>query len=154
VRALDDWLLSKMGTSLTLAKLYSDIAETCRARLRLAEDKQAKAKKSKKQDIEAVAKTIAESVRPLLEAKCFPEGFFSPSVRTIRFQFSREDSLVAKVEPLMSEAVVTVRDGYIDQVLLDKSYPRSVAEVIVRSLLMGRREFTNAGSPRYGIPRS
>ena len=43
---------------------------------------------------------------------------------------------------MLSEALVSVRDGHTDRVLLDKNYPRDVGQVILRSLLMGRKEFS------------
>jgi len=42
---LDKWLLSKMGTSVTLDRLYSDLVRTLSVRLTVAEDKNVQTKK-------------------------------------------------------------------------------------------------------------
>lgn len=141
-RALDEWLLLWTGADLTLARLYVDLAATCRARLRLAEDKRAKVKKSTKQDIDSIARTIADDIRPLLEARRFPEAFFPSTSSSIPFQFADTNSLVVDVESMMSEAAIRVRDASSGQVLLDKNYSRNVTQVILRSLLMGRKKFS------------
>ncbi len=141
VVALDQFLLRKADTAVTLQAVYKDIAEVCRARLRVAADKEVKLKKVVKQDIEAVAKAISESVRLLLEGKQFPEAFCPPGVVLVRYDFSGRTTLEIECQPLMSHSHLTIRDGSSQQVLVDKLLPREVAEVIVRALLIRRRVF-------------
>jgi hypothetical protein len=51
------------------------------------------------------------------------------------------------MDPFMNNAFVVVRNAQTDSVLLEETLPRDVAHVIVRSLLMGRRQFDAPTEP-------
>lgn len=139
VQDLDKWLLSRMGSSVSLERLYFDLVRTMRERLTVAEDKDIQVKKHHQLDVEAVARSIADSVRPLLESKGFPDAFIGTGVKTETFDFNRATKLEIECLPMMDQATVVVRNG--SDVLVQGQYPRSVAQVIVKALLLGRRSF-------------
>lgn len=139
--ALDEFVLKSMGNPIGIQVLYRGVTEACRARFLLAQDKQTKEKAAVLHDIESVAETIASSVRPLIEGKQFPEAFVPPGCDRITFDLQGAPSLVVRAEPLMSETLVVVEDAKTERTILEKTFPREVADVFVRSLLLGRRHF-------------
>lgn len=141
LRKLDEWLLARLNGSVEPDRLYRDIVETSRARFRLAQDKQSKEKKAVQHDIEGLAESIAASVRPLLEGRQFPEAFCPPHCSLAHHDFAGQPALTVRMDPFMNKAFVVVRNAQTDSVLLEETLPRDVAHVIVRSLLMGRRQF-------------
>ena len=140
VQDLDKWLLSKMGTSVTLDRLYSDLVRTLSVRLTVAEDKNVQTKKGQQVDIATVARGVAETVRPLLESKSFPDAFIDRSSTTQSLDFSRAGKLEIESHPMMGQSTLVVRNG--SDVLFEGQFPRSVAQVIIKSLLLGRRKFS------------
>jgi hypothetical protein len=141
VQELDNWFLTQMGTTVTLDRLYSDLAATLRSRLTVAEDKEVQTKQGQQIDIDIVAGGIAETVRPLLESKRFPESFVDNGVETMPLDVSHASKLEIECRPMMDQALVSVTNGPTD-VLFEAQFPRSVAQVIVKALLMGRRNFS------------
>src|SRR5439155_5881862 len=116
-----------MGGVVTPQRLYRDIAETCRARLRVAADKPARARKMVRQDIEAVAETIAAAVRPLIEGKRFPDAFCRRGREVVPVDFSGHDVLIVRCDPMMTEASMVVSEGRTGSLVMEKQYPREVA---------------------------
>jgi hypothetical protein len=148
IEKLDQFLLEWMATPLTTVRLYADIVNVCRSRLRLGADKETKTKKSVREDVDGYGRQIADSVRPFLEGKQFPEAFFVASDPYVTFDLSDETSLIVSAVPMMAETAVSIRNRKNDLALLDKVYPRPVAQVILRSLLMGRRKFNVPNDPQ------
>ncbi len=141
VQDLDEWLLSRMGTRVTLDRLYSDLVRTLKIRLTVAEDKDVQTKKGQQVDIATVARSVAETVRPLLESRSFPDSFMDSGSTTESLDFSRAGKLEVECHPMMGQSTLVVRNGTGD-VLFEGQYPRSVAQVIIKSLLLGRRNFS------------
>ncbi|MGD0011020.1 MAG: hypothetical protein ABSE93_21085 [Terriglobia bacterium] len=135
VQELDQWLLSRMGTNVTLDRLYSDLITTLNVRLTVAGDKNVQAKQGLEIDVNTVAISIAETVRPLLESTGFPESFIGLGATTQSLDFSRVATLEIECRPMMDQAILAVRSGSED-VLIDGQYPRSVAQVIIKVLLL------------------
>lgn len=141
VQELDKWFLTQMGTAVTLDRLYADLAATLRFRLTVARDKDVQTKQGQQIDIDIVASGIAETVRPLLESKSFPESFIDNGVETMPVDVSHASKLEIECRPMMDQALVSITNGLTD-VLFEAQFPRSVAQVIVKALLMGRRNFS------------
>ena len=141
VQDLDKWLLSRMGTRVTLDRLYSDLVRTLNVRLTVAEDKNVQTKKGHQVDIAKVARSVAETVRPLLESRSFPDAFIDHGSTTQSLDFSRAGKLEVESHPMMGEVTLVVRNRTGD-VMIEGQYPRSVAQVIIKSLLLGRRNFS------------
>lgn len=140
VQELDRWFLSQMENKVTLERVYADLVKTLKSRLTVAEDKDVQTKKGEQVNIATVAGGIAETVRPLLESVSFPESFLDQASPLQPLDFSHAANMEINCIPIMHEALLIVRSGSTD-VLIEGQYPRSVAQVIVKALLMGRRKF-------------
>jgi len=130
-----------MDTKVTLERLYADLVTTLKSRLAVAEDKDVQTKKGEQINIGTVANGVAETVRPLLESRSFPESFVDQDANMQPLDFSHAAKLEIECHPLMEQALVQVRDGTTN-VLVEGQYPRSVAQVIVKAILLGRRKFS------------
>lgn len=140
VQDLDKWLLSRMKTGVTLGRLYADLVRTMKVRLTVAEDKNVQTKKHQALNIATVVKGIAESVRPLLESQSFPDSFMPQGVTLQALDFGKSGKLEIEAHPMMGQATLVVRNG--TQTLFEQQLQRSVAQVIIKALLLGRRKFS------------
>jgi len=77
LEALDAWLLKQTGSGVTTKTLYNDLAEACAGRIAVAQDKVRTTKKKQLDNLTNVAQGIADQVRPLLNARRFPENFLT-----------------------------------------------------------------------------
>jgi hypothetical protein len=77
--------------------------------------------------------------KPLLDSASFPDAFVQHGATTQSLDFSRAGKLEVECHPMMGQATLVVRSG--SEVLMERQYPRSVAQVIVKALLLGRRNF-------------
>jgi hypothetical protein len=142
VKNLDKWLLSRMQSTVSLERLHADIAATLRSRLVLAEDKGQQTHKTEQVNIHTVSSSIAETVRPLLESAQFPESFADYLTPVLTFNFGNRPELEIECHPMMDQAVLIVKSES-GETLLEGQYHRSIAQVIVKALLLGRREFSS-----------
>jgi hypothetical protein len=142
VQELDEWLLSHMHSAVTVDRLYSDITATLRSRQALAADKGEQKHKAEQVNIHTVSSGIAETVRPLLESVQFPESFCDHSTPMLPFNFGKRPSLEVECHPMMDQAVLVVK-GESGEVLLQGQYARSIAQTILKALLIGRRVFNS-----------
>ena len=139
LRDLDKWLLSGMRTTVTADRLYSDLVTTLKVRLTVAEDKNIQSKRGQQINVATVARSVADAVRPLLESKSFPDAFIDPGATTQAIDLDRPGKLEIECFPMMGQATILIRND--SEVLLEGQFPRSVAQVIIKSLLFGRRRF-------------
>jgi len=147
LKELDAWLLERFGIDLSLSAIYSDVVTTVRSRIAVARDKEETIRTHQRVDVAAVANSIADIVRVLRDSKQFPEAFVESDASTIPFDFSSSKSLELDCTPILHEAVVEIKNGGSEKVLLHAQYPRPIAQVIVKSLLLGRRQFKVPDSP-------
>jgi hypothetical protein len=140
VQDLDKWLLAGMGARISLDRLYSDLVRTMKVRLAVAKDKDAQIKKHQQIDIATVARSVAESVRPLLESRSFPDSFVEAGSTLQPLDFVQAGRLEIESHPMMGQATLIVRDG--SETLFEDQLQRSVAQVIIKALLLGRRNFS------------
>jgi hypothetical protein len=140
VQALDEWFLSKMGTRVTLDRIYSDLVATLQSRLTVAGDKDSQTKLDRAIDVSTVANSVADTVRPLLDSKLFPESFIELGKQTQSVDFRGAGQLDVECRPMLEQSIVVVRNGS-DKVLLEGLYSRSIAQVIMKAFLLGRRNF-------------
>jgi hypothetical protein len=140
VQELDKWLLQGMGTGVTLDRLYSDLVRTMNVRLTVARDKDKQVKKHHQIDIATVAGGIAESVRPLLESRSFPDSFVEPGSALEPLDFAKAGRLELESQPMMEQATLVVKSG--PETLFEAQLQRNVAQVIIKALLLGRRKFS------------
>jgi len=140
VQELDRWFLSHLETKVTLNRVYTDLVATLKARLAVAADKEVQTKQGEQVNINTVANGVAETVRPLLESKSFPESFVDQGANMQPLDFSHAGKLEIECHPMMGQAMLVVKDGG-TEILTENQYPRSIAQVIIKALLMGRRKF-------------
>lgn len=140
LRALDEWLLNQLGNTVTIQQLYDDLRATCQARIAVARDKVRTEKKQKTTNIASVAKGIADHLGGHVNARQFPENFYTPSGRTIPVHVDRKLLRRITMLPLLDQAEITIA-GEGGKVLWGGTYNLSVAEAIVRSVLLGRESF-------------
>lgn len=141
VQQLDAWLLKRLATTVTLQRLYADVRETCRSRLRVAQDKEATGKRVVERDVDAVAEGIASTVRTLLEGTHFPEAFYYRGAAVTRMSIEERPAVIVSCHPEMTNAILDVRDSSTGSVVISGTFPRDTAQLIVRAILMGRRSF-------------
>lgn len=139
---LDTFLLALTGADVSLSQIYSDINSLVSSRILIARDKEQTIKNHQRVDVVAVARSITDNVQTLFESKRFPDDFYDTRNLGIAFDFTNAKSLDLECIPMLHQAVVEVRNAASNEVLLHAQYPRSVAQVIVRALLLGRRRFT------------
>ncbi len=89
--------------------------------------------------IGTVSKGIADSIRPMVEARQFPEAFVDDLQEVTTFQLP--EFVEIELHPIMHEAFLLLRDAQ-GRTIVEKEFPRAVAQVIVKSLMLGRRGFT------------
>ena len=140
VQDLDKFLLSAMETRVTLDRLYADLVRTMKVRLTVAQDKDAQMKKHQQIDIGTVARSVAESVRPLLESRSFPDAFVEPGAGMQPLDFSKAGKLEIECHPMMGMDTLIVRNG--SETLFEAQIERSIIQVIIKALLLGRRNFS------------
>jgi hypothetical protein len=141
LQELDQWLLSRMNTKVTVGRLYDDLARTLNERLVVAEERQVQAKKGIQIDIRTVARGVADSARPVLESIRFPESMVELGTPTSSVDFTGAGRLEIECRPMMGQSTLLIRDSH-QSVLFEGEYPRSVAQVIIKALLLGRRNFS------------
>ena len=150
LRELDDWLLAAIGAPVTVRQLYEDMAAACRSRIAVAADKDRTSKKKTVDDIGAVAEGIAENFRKLIEAKRFPEAFFKSGDPATAVILPSNGQLLVKVERLLGECRLEVQNAS-GNVLLENYYPGPVADLILQSLMLGRRSLHAPSSKKVAL---
>ena len=142
MRQLDQWLLERMGEVVSVDVVYRDLAEVCRARVSLGREKKGLNKRKRNESVGQVAKSVADGVRGFLELKRFPEDFVGTEEgETIEVIIERGRLQRIEMHRLMDLAELRLigTDGV---AMYGEMVPWSVAEVIVRACLIGRREFS------------
>jgi hypothetical protein len=147
LQELDTFLLALVGAEIPLAQIYSDLNDVVRSRILVAHDKEQTTKSHQRVDIAAVARSIAVSVQTLLDSKRFPDDFYEAGSAGLVFDFTNAKSLDIECVPMLDQAIVDVRNAVTGDVLLNDQFPRPMAQVIARALLLGRRRFVVPSDP-------
>lgn len=147
LRALDDWILRRLSDSPKLEDVYNDIAEVCRSRILVAQDKGKKTRKKRTDNIGSVAESVARSIKPRLELRNFPDDFVGGAKLDIDFNIDTRSLQTMSVSHFFAEDKVTVinKDG---TEVIDASFPSPVAEGIRRAVLWGRSAFSVSSDPK------
>lgn len=138
---LDKFILNLIGKPITVESLYADLSATVKQRLQKSKSRKLLTKTQEVTDIGEIAATISATIKPTLEARRFPEDFHPISNRNQRIDVPTSQELRLDAEPFMSVAKVSIQDDAGNQ-FIDTQYPVHVAELIVRTLLFGRRNFS------------
>ena len=140
LRSLDEWLLRRSESELTIQEVYDDLRGTCISRIAVADDKVRGKKKHKAENIASVARGIAEAVGPLINGRQFPESFYTPSGEGMPIHVTRGSMRRIHIEPFLNEATIAITDER-GKSLFNASLDVSIVEAIVRSVLLGREFF-------------
>lgn len=139
LRELDIYILKLTGDKINLAKLYEDLHSTCRTRITVAQDKVKTAKKIKTTNIETVASSIVDTVTGSLSTRQFPENFHN-AASTIRVEIPQGTSHRLVSMHFLDDAEIMLY-GEDEKPLWKGTYNASVAEAIIRAVLLGRGSF-------------
>lgn len=136
---LDEAFLGALGISADRRReLAEQVAHFASVRLALEGLKEAAPAAASKQDVRAVAENLAVDVRQWLDTRRFPEDYFTSGNR-IRISIP-VSSITVITTLLMDRCFFEIFDLQGNR-HLSNEYSLPVAEVILRSLQMGRREF-------------
>lgn len=141
LRALDEWILKSAGKAVTVDQMYEDLYATCRSRILVAEDKSKKSKKQESDSIGSVAGAIVNAVEPVLKTKNFPDDFVDDVKLDLPLVFDRGSLKEIVLGKLLDTYDVEIRAKG-GAVVYSSTHPRSVAEAIVRAILLGRSTFS------------
>jgi hypothetical protein len=141
LEALDAWLLWRTGSDLTTKTIYTDLAEACAGRIAVAQDKVRTTKKKQIDNLTNVAQGIADQVRPLLNARRFPENFLAEPGAAVPITLDRQAVRRVILESLLDQTTLTLT-GDRGKPILKGTYSAAVAEALVRAVLLGRESFS------------
>lgn len=137
--ALDAHVLQHAGTVISTDDLYRDLSRAVQVRYRLAKDKTGKQTKRKSESVKSVAASVAGKVRPLLDAKLFPESLTSAGASMEHFDCAGSKLISIELHPMMGQVELYIEpDGGEKAATV---WPEPVAEIIVRAILLGRSKF-------------
>jgi len=140
-RQMDTELMTILGLShLDVDDVRSEVARLSASRKLLASERKSFKVASAELDVKAVADNIFEKLRAWLSGRRFPEDFqSSQDLMPIVFP---NVALSAETLVVMGQCDLKILQAtHTRKVLFSASYDASVAEMIVRSLQMGRRNF-------------
>lgn len=140
VKALDAYILKRIGNPVSLEQLYGDLRETAAIRLKKTKVRKASHKSSEKADIKQVAESIASSVRHILDAHRFPEDFLPAGSRTQTFKVPHDRELIVVLDRFMNFCRLCITDSHGSE-YLDNTHPAPLGELTMKALMLGRREF-------------
>ncbi|MHB8409434.1 MAG: HsdM family class I SAM-dependent methyltransferase [Acidiferrobacterales bacterium] len=137
--ALDAHVLQHIGAGISTDDLYRDLTKAVEVRYRLAKDKTGKQTKRKSESVKSVAASVASKVRPLLDAKLFPESMTPAGAHVEHFDSAGMGLASIELHPMMGQTEIHLETK--DGVKTAKAWPEPVAEIIVRAILLGRAKF-------------
>ena len=137
---LDTIFLHSFGIKIDTEELYSGIRQTINSRLILASEKNKARKNSLATDINSIASAIVNSFDPQINSYRFPESFIPDNVDTVPISFDPNVKLIVSAKPFLTETDIEISSSE-GHILFESSVTKSVGEVLVRSLLIGRRTF-------------
>ncbi len=137
--SLDAHVLQHVGAGISTDDLYRDLTNAVEVRYRLAKDKTGKQTKRKSESVKSVAASVAAKVRPLLDAKLFPESMTNAGAAIEHFDSAGMKVTAIELHPMMGQTELHLETN--DSEKAAKVWPEPVAEIIVRAILLGRSKF-------------
>jgi hypothetical protein len=137
---LDSFVLDSVAPRVRVERMYADLTEVCASRYLLADDKKRSFRQKTSTDLSSVARSIVESVQPMLEAHRFPEDFQTADTGTMTVRLESTRPLVLIFHSLLDQAKLSIQ-GEAGKTEFEYEGPVAVAELIWRCALLGRREF-------------
>ena len=148
LKALDKWLIARLNTDVSCRQIYKDLGDVSRARVQVARERSKSKKAAAEKDVSGLAEAICAKIRPLLEAESFPDGQLDGNQPATVFSLEGHETLHINFDPFLSNVDIRITDKSGD-VVLEGTHPKPIAELIVRALLIGRREFSVPTDERF-----
>jgi hypothetical protein len=142
IRKLDTELMKVLGLSgVTVKDIRSEVARLTNSRKLLAAQRRTIKMASAELDVQEVAESIYEKLRPWLSGRRFPEDF-QVGGDLIHLTLPNV-ALNVETFVMLGQCQLTIlqADASSRKVLYSASYDASVAEMILRALQFGRRDF-------------
>lgn len=140
LRRLDEALLACLGVDTARAvELEERVQRLYELRTGRATSRVKSGVEASRADINAATSDVVHGMEQWLAARRFPEDFI-PDGQPQRHLALPGGPLVASTETMLDEVSLQVRDES-GQVLLSESFEVLIAEVVVRALQLGRRDF-------------
>src|SRR6266496_1201908 len=141
IRRLDKELMTVLGFSdLTVDDVWSEVARLTASRKLLASERRTFVLASADLDVQAVANNIFEKLKPWLSGRRFPEDF-EANDDLMRLTFPNVP-LSAETMMMMGQCELSIVQADQSRNLLFRApLDAAVAQLILRSLQMGRRDF-------------
>ncbi len=140
LQKLDKFVLTEFGSGVSPENIYDGIRQALLVRFTLAKEKAKAQKVAESINISSLARAIIESFKHELESKRFPESFMPPNIDTLPIEIDPKIKFEVLVEPFMSESQIRIITSD-SEPLFTATLKRPVAEVLLRSLMLGRRHF-------------
>lgn len=137
--ALDEFVLQQIGASVSTDELYRDLSAAVMSRYKLAQDKTGKQTKKHSESVASVAISVSDKLRPILEAKLFPEGFIRDDAIMDHLDIQGMKWHYIELHPLMGQTDVWIESS--DGEKTQQIWPSGIAEIVVRAILLGRTKF-------------
>lgn len=146
VRRLDAALLDVLGISADAQELGREVSRLANSRKTLASKRKSLQAAAADLDIESVAESLYERLNSWLSGRQFPEDYQgSPTRLSLSFPTS---ALSVQAMSIMGQCDISVSQASGKRaVLYSESVDASFAEVTLRALQMGRRNFEVANAP-------
>lgn len=141
LRVLDSYVLKLIGQPINADELYSDLHSTVSGRIEKAKGRKAGSKIREVANIQEIAASIANVIRPSLEAHRFPEDFCALNGRQQIIDMPPDRELIVTAERFMSNGHLKVEDVQ-GNVFLEIDNTAILVEIVLRALLLGRRRFS------------
>ncbi|MEV5303755.1 hypothetical protein [Streptomyces diastaticus] len=146
IRRLDTALLDVLGISADAQDLGREVSRLANSRKTLASKRKSLQAAAADLDIGSVAESLYERLNSWLSGRQFPEDYQESSTR-VPFVFPAS-ALSVQAMSIMGQCDISVSQSEGKRsVLYSESVDASFAEVILRSLQMGRRNFEVANAP-------
>ena len=139
---LDKYILEIIDNPIILDTLYQDVKNTCNSRTSSATNKKKTKKTKVNSDISSVADIISDNIKQKLESKLFPESFFTEQDEFFLLDFGSNNSLHIILNPFINKCHICIMNYDTGNILFEKKgFPNSIADIIIKSLFLGRKQF-------------
>jgi len=128
------------GKNIAADQVCEDLRGICQSRIQVTKDNSKKSKKQESDSIRSVATSIVYSIEPRLKTKNFPDDFAKGVTLDLPLVFDRGSLKEIAIGKLLDSHEVEIRAKG-SSAVYSGTHPRTVAEAIVRAILLGRSAF-------------
>jgi hypothetical protein len=140
LRALDVFVLGALQSSVSVDSVHASIRDAVRSRGEKAKSRQSTARKTESDNVDLVVQNIVGTLLPLFQSRQFPESYLDGNEPKQRISIPSGIDVTVHADQFLTEAHVSVLAS--DKApLWEATLGHTQAEVVVRALQLGRREF-------------